>query len=40
MPKQTDVGNKGGSSGGKLGGASLPSGAGANVQGKPASPKK
>jgi hypothetical protein len=43
MAKQVDVGNKGGSSGGKVGSAygSNPSGKPAdNVQGQPATPKK
>jgi hypothetical protein len=40
MPKQTDVGTKTGSAGGKVGPASLPKGAGSNVHGQPASPKK
>jgi hypothetical protein len=39
MPKQVD-GSTTGSSGGKVGTANLPSGAGANTHGKPASPKK
>jgi hypothetical protein len=35
MPKETPSGTVKGSSGGKVGGASLPKGSGANIQGSP-----
>jgi hypothetical protein len=40
MAKQVNVGDKGGGSGGKVGSADLPKGAGANISGAPATPKK